>query len=231
MCYNTTMSYIFFVIGMVLCFYIYNYSPFLEKTHIHYILFFYSLMELLQGTQYFFVNNCNSAINRASTNIAYILVIIQPLLWNWFFYINSENKFKPVFLTAIVLAVTWMIVNVLGRLTYNKNKNFQTKEMSVFAADKTCTKKRKTHLYWEWTSANMKDLTANFLMYLMIWFIPGLVVKQFRQIALLIVTSAIVAAIISYKNGEYFTFTSLWCYISVPIVIGVLIMINSNKHK
>lgn len=230
MCYNSTMSYTFFIIGITVCLYIYKYSK-IRSTYIHYILFFYALMELLQGTQYFYVNECSSEINRNLTNIAYILVILQPLLWNWFFYINSERQYAEVFMTGIVLAIVWIIVNVLGRLLYNKDTNYQMKDMSVFATDSTCTKKRKTHLYWEWTSANFKDLTANFLMYLMIWFIPAMVVPRFRYIALLLAASAMVAAMVSYINGEYFTFTSLWCYVSVPIVICVIILIILGNHS
>ncbi len=228
MCYNTTISYAFFVVGITVCLYIYNYSNALRSTYIHYVLFFYALMELLQGTQYFYVNDCSSNVNRGLTNVAYILVILQPLLWNWFFYINSERQDAQVFMTGIVLAIVWMMINVFGRLMYDKDYNYQTKNMSIFATDSTCTKKRKTHLYWEWTSANFKDLTANFLMYVMIWFIPALVVRKFRNIALLLIASASVAALSAYLNGEHFTFTSLWCYVSVPIVIGVLVLVNGS---
>lgn len=226
MCYNSTMSYTFFAIGILVSLYIYNYSKLLRSTYIHYIIIFYSLMELLQGTQYFHVNECTSEINRNLTNIAYILVIVQPLMWNLFFYINSKKEYAKVFMTGIVFALIWMVINILGRLSYDKNTNPQTKDMSIYATDTTCTKKRKTHVYWEWTSANFKDLTANFLMYLMIWFIPSLVVPQFRYISFVLISGALAAALTSYLNGEYFIFTSLWCYISIPLLICIVIFIK-----
>jgi len=55
-------------------------------------LLFYSLMEFLQTVQYFYVNQCSSATNTFLTEIAYVLVIVQPLMWNLFFYYRSDKN-------------------------------------------------------------------------------------------------------------------------------------------
>jgi hypothetical protein len=78
-------------------------------------------------------------------------------------------------------------------------------------------------MYWEWTSANFGDLNANFLTYLLIWFIPALISTKFRSLALILVVSSIIANIASIVAKETFIFTSLWCYVSIPIVIGTFV--------
>jgi hypothetical protein len=57
MCYNSEISFVFSTIGYVMAFYIYMKNNYLSNTGIHYIITFYATMELLQGIQYFFVNN------------------------------------------------------------------------------------------------------------------------------------------------------------------------------
>ena len=57
MCYNSEMSFTFSAIGYAMAGYIYANNLYLRNTGIHYIIAFYATMELLQGIQYFFVNN------------------------------------------------------------------------------------------------------------------------------------------------------------------------------
>jgi hypothetical protein len=44
-----------------------------------------------------------------------------------------------------------------------------------------------------------------------------------------LICSALFAAYVSIITNEPFVFTSLWCYISVPIVLAVIITIVLNK--
>ena len=186
-------------------------------------------MELLQGIQYYYVNQCSNKINIILTECAYVLVILQPLIWNIYYYFNSDKYDKYIFITAIYLYICWIIVNIYGRLTYDKNKSPQTQDNSVYASDKICTKKNKTHLYWEWTSANYRDLNANFLTYLLLWFIPALISNKHRITSIILIISALVGAYITYLSKEPYIFTSVWCYISVPIVLIIILNIFFNK--
>ena len=233
MCYNSQMSFTFATIGILITAYILKYKFRIKKTGIQYVLIFYTIMELLQGIQYFFINQCSNLWNIYLTEVAYILVILQPLIWNIFYYKNSNLFDKQIFITAICFSIVWIIVNVLSRVLYDKTKipnsedkfgSPQTQDNSIFGSDKVCTKKKITHLYWEWTSANFLDLNANMLTYLMIWFIPGLVSSRFRKSSLVLISSALFAAYVTYLTKESFVFTSLWCYISVPIVLAVIFL-------
>jgi hypothetical protein len=225
MCYNPKISLFFFFIGFFAVLYIQILSPRLRSTKIQFVLLFYSFMELLQSIQYHYVNQCDNKINVFLTEIAYIFVIVQPLIWNFYFYINSNIIEKQIFFTAIVLSLCWMAVNLTSRFLYKSKlwPHVQTKQNSLIAGDRVCTKAKLTsHLYWEWTSANFFELNANFLQFLLLWFIPGLLVAKHRIINMIVAFSAILAGIVSVKKGETFTFISLWCYVSVPTVLATL---------
>ena len=221
MCYNSEMSFAFSTIGYAMALYIYMNNISLRNAGIHYIIGFYATMELLQGIQYFFVNECSDFWNKFFTEIAYIFVIIQPLFWNIFYYTNSDKNDKPIFMTSIILFLVWMFVHGLSRLLYSKDKYPQTKDHSIFSSDTVCTKRKKTHLYWEWTSANFRDYNATFLMYFMLWFIPPFISRTFRYNA---VSYSVLASFLTglymaiYVAKEPFIFASVWCYISIPII-------------
>lgn len=230
MCYNSEMSFYFATAGILTTIYIYFYENALAKTGIQYILLFYTFMEFLQGTQYFFVNQCSNIINIFLTEIAYLLVIVQPLMWNTFYYLNSDSCDKNLFIVAICMAFVWIFVNVLARLLYGKYNEPQTKQNSVFASDKVCTKKKKLHLYWEWTSTNFYELNANLFAHSLIWFVPGLISTKFRTTTLIILLSCMTAGLASVLTKEPFTMVSLWCYVSVPMMLIILFFILFNRR-
>lgn len=222
MCYNSEISFAFATVGILTTAYLYTHKKDLTKTGIQYILLFYTFMELLQGIQYFFVNQCSNSVNIFLTEVAYVLFLVQPLMWNTFYYFNSPEKDKTLFLVAIVSMIIWMLFDVFARLLYGKIDNDKTKKTGFFASDKVCTKKQKTHLYWEWTSANFGDLNATVLSYYLIWFIPALFSTNFKSTSIIMMSLAAFSAAIAYYNNEFFTFASLWCYISVPIFLCVI---------
>lgn len=237
MCYTQKQSLLFFVVGMVVALYIYFKESSLAKTYIHYILFFYCGMELLQSIQYSYVDECDNPINIFLTEIAYVLVVVQPLLWNVFFYVNSNKFEKYIFKTAIYLCLFWIFMNVASRVLYKKVLVPQSSKRHAMAGDKVCTKKLQyAHLYWKWTSADFYDFNANYLSYLMLWFIPALISKSGFYYAMLFIMSIIITATFIYnihssREELFLTFTSSWCFISVPIVLVLILYIMFSKVK
>lgn len=228
MCYNQPTSFLLFGLGFIALSYITIVKPRLPYMYFSLILIFYTAMELLQAFQYSYVNQCDHPMNKLLTEIAYGFVIVQPLLWNVFFYLNSKGCDKQILFVGIVLSSIWLIVNLLGRIMYTP-KNKITKESSVFAGDTVCTKKNQSHLFWEWTSANFGEFNANFLMHLLIWFIPALITIQHRFASIILFISILIGILMAYLSGEFYIFTSAWCYISVPIVLMLLFIQSINK--
>ena len=185
------------------------------------VILFYVLMELLQTVQAYIVNDCTNPINISLTEIAYIFVISQPLLWNSFFYLNSLPSEQPLFKVGIALAIGWMIFNILGRILYGTGRPL-TETDTVYASDKVCTMKGSSHLYWKWTSANLGDFNATFIMHLLIWFIPALLSVSHLTTAVILILGALASAGITYYMGDMRGFTAAWCYVSIPLVFLIM---------
>ena len=209
------MSALFAALGAVGIGYVsYNNTPI---NGITYSLMCYTLMELLQTFQYQITNECDNVMNIALTEVAYVFVIVQPLIWNMFFYANAAKNEQLLFISGIVLASVWALFNIAGRVLYTPENALGRKD-SLFAAEKVCTYRNRSHLYWKWTAANLGDLNANFLMHLMIWFIPALVSLSQRTSASIIIVGAILSSLYALYKNQTEAFTAAWCYISIPII-------------
>ncbi|KAL5496694.1 hypothetical protein EMCRGX_G013034 [Ephydatia muelleri] len=119
MCYNAEISCAFFVVGAAVVAYICTAAPRLRATNIQWVVLFYTLMELLQTVQYWTVNECDKPVNRYLTEVAYVFVILQPLMWNVYFYQISRERERSTFFTAIAMSLCWMGVNLISRALYD----------------------------------------------------------------------------------------------------------------
>jgi hypothetical protein len=213
MCYTPEMSFSFALLGIIALLYI-NHT---KHKFIAFIILFYVLMELLQTVQAYLVNDCKNPWNIFLTEVAYIFVILQPVIWNIYFYLTSTPMEKGLFKAGIGLSIGWLVFNVLGRLMYGRYES-QTRTDSLFANDKVCTLKGASHLYWTWTTANLGDLNATFIMHLLIWFIPALLSSTHFFTAIILILGAAVSAAITIYMGDIRGVTAAWCYISVPLL-------------
>lgn len=192
-----------------------------KHKYISYIIFFYVLMELLQTVQNYIVNDCDNVLNRVLTEVAYVFVIVQPLIWNMYFYFNSKPLEQGLFKAGIGLSLGWLVFNVINRVMYGRYQP-STERDSLYSGDKVCTYKGASHLYWKWTSANMGDMNATFITHILIWFIPALLSTSHFLSAIIILAGALLSMVISTYMGDIRGFTAAWCYISIPLIAIIL---------
>jgi len=226
MCYTPAMSLAFAGAGAAGITYVMSQKK--PSYSIIGILAFYVLMELLQTLQYQITNECDNPINVALTEVAYVFVIVQPLLWNAFFYANALPNESLLFIAGMALSGVWALFNIAGRLFYTP-ENAQTRKDSMFASNKVCTYRDVSHLYWKWKTANMGDLNATFLAHLMIWFIPALISLSQRTTASIILAGAVLSGLYSLYVGQLDAFAAAWCYISIPIIYIIFAKVIFRK--
>ena len=122
MCFNQKYSLSFALMGILTLCIIKKYPEKFNNLS-HFPIIFYIIMELLQTIQYNYTNNCDNIINRLSTEFAFILVIVQPLMWNYIF-LNEERKIpldqtkKGMLYLAIILSLVWIIFYTLRRFSF-----------------------------------------------------------------------------------------------------------------
>jgi len=222
MCFTPKLSASFSVAGIVATYLSYN-IPELRKRYLHIIIAFYTCMEILQTLQFYTINNCSNKFNIILTNVAFVLVIVQPLLWNTiaYFLVNTEYE-KGILMLGILLCILWILCYIFGRIYYYIEGPTPCSKCVTFNEDgNTCTKKEKgRHLYWTWSSSYLYGLNANYFMYFAIWFIPLLLAPSVRSIAIKLIFTAIIGVLITWKiNGTMIEFASTWCFISIPFLL------------
>jgi hypothetical protein len=141
-------------------------------------------------------------------------------MWNIIFYLRSTTEqHRSIFKLAIVLCAIWIMMNIYARVSYNPKTAKDT--CGFFNHDKTCTYRdtNASHLYWRWKTNHLPDMTANYFMYLCLWFVPALLVPETRVSGTALIIGAIVGYTITMLYGNnIIEFPAIWCYISVPIL-------------
>jgi hypothetical protein len=217
MCYSPAMSMSFALLGVAALIYVQD----SKKAYLSFLILFYIGMEILQSIQTYLLDDCENRWNYLLTEVAYLFLIVQPFIWNFYFYHNSSLSESGLFKAGIGLSIAWMVFSLLGRLLYGTIKPM-TKDDSIFTGDNVCTYRGVSHLYWEWTSANFKDFNPTYLMYFLVWFIPALLSTSHRITGIIIAMSALLSAGISAYMGNINEFTTTWCYISIPIMAFIV---------
>lgn len=215
MCYSPQMSAAFAIIGLALALYFYRRRK--QTCFLWAIFLFYAGMELLQTFQFKTLNQCDNKENQTLTLIAMVFVLVQPFLWNWYGYsCKSDNSFqRGVFTLGMVLSGLW-IVGYLYR--YGKWTKDDGEDM---LQGPLCTRKEGDgHFFWSFPVSGDNTVSANFFMYLMIWFVPLFFGRGGVVTGLAFVTGAALAFVLSKDKRA---FASTWCYLSIPIlVMGLL---------
>ena len=221
MCFNQKYSALFATLGAMA-----TVAVWFKKGAGHNLLYipliFYTFMEILQTVQYNYVNVCDET-NRFLTEIAYVLILVQPLMWNMIFLHKKRSPplsghYKGIIVCAIVLCLTWILAHVLRRFSFYGKKNDNDE---ITSGDQICTfKKEDEHLYWTYELFTKPGMDANWFMYMALWFIPGLLIPgETMTIAWLAAGFIGSWAYVRMKGHTHHITPSLWCLSSAPTLV------------
>jgi len=145
-------------------------------------------------------------------------------MWNMIFLFNKNNKLtnfhKGILYCAIILCVVWMIGNVLRRFSFYSDYSpaLDGDPSSTMHGSNTCTLQNGgEHLYWNFVFYSNPGMNANWFMYIMLWFIPGLLIPGEMESMITIISGFILSNMyVRYKKQTGDIAPSLWCLSSVP---------------
>ncbi|AMQ10639.1 putative membrane protein [Brazilian marseillevirus] len=195
------------------------------KGHPSWVLFaFYSLMECTQALQHFVVDACGSTPNMVLSYCAFVLVVTQPLLWNYYRWSKATTKKeKAVFAAMMWLSVFWMVLfsarllprrnSLLKGVLYNSLPKHE-----IMVAAETCTRLGPTHLYWTFPLLDFNGVEMNWGGYLLLWFVPALFEK--KGLLKFIYWLAQVA-FVNYMAQNIHEVPTIWCLLSLPILVAI----------
>ncbi|AQQ73918.1 conserved putative membrane protein [Kurlavirus BKC-1] len=162
MCHSLGSSIFFAVFGCLMA------DGMWYRKHPSWVLFaFYSLMECTQALQHFVVDACGSPSNMFLSYCAFILVVTQPLLWNYYRWSKAATKKeRAVFAAMMWLSFAWMVLfslrllprrsSLLKGILYNTLPKHE-----IMVAAETCTRLGPTHLYWTFPLLDFNGVEMN----------------------------------------------------------------------
>jgi len=249
MCFDQKSSFFFSAVGLYLAYYVHSRT---SNTRLAIGIFWFFLMEFLQGFQFFFIDDCSNWWNQALTLLGFIHICYQPYFTH---IINSALTKNPKFLHQydIVLRLCLfggsllLLRYVLAEFVpgyapsqpitsaYTEWKASQGQAVAVATnAQKTtewlrsdvgqlCTFRGKYHLAW---SVPMADVS---------YWIPSAAIHSFLMFAPFFVmkSNMIIQGFFLWLAGPYLASwitpnlmeqASIWCFFSIT-QIGIMLFL------
>ena len=193
-------------------------------------------MEILQTVQHNYVNDCDNKMNIFLTNIAYILIIVQPLLWNYVYLYRSRDKSlsntdEKILFYSVILSILMILFHVIRRFPFYGE---YTNELEMLKGPRTCTyKENEKHLYWNYKLYDFnRYLDVNWYTYLILFFVPGLLTDNKRSASLNLFGCILTNLYVYINNHNYHEIASIWCITSIPaMLISILPIIKEIYLK
>jgi len=255
MCFDQKSSFFFASIGLYLTYYIRSRT---NNTRLAVGVFWFFLMEFLQGLQYFFIDDCDNWWNKALTLVGFIHICYQPYFTH---IINSALTKNPKYLEQYNVVLRLCLVGgtmLLARYFISEfwpGYTHSTPLITDFTdwkkttplpgshrntewlrGEELCTYKGKYHLAW---SVPMSDVS---------YWVPSSAIHSFLMFAPFFVmkSNMIIQGIFLWLAGPYLASwitpnlmeqASIWCFFSIG-QIGIMLfliretlILNWGKQK
>lgn len=180
MCWNASVSLNTFVLGVFASLF----SYFNDDIKILAVIFYLSVI-IMQLIEYFVWSKTFSISNRLLSQIALIVIFLQPILN--IISIEKKQEFIPYLLVAYIL---FMLIYACT--------------ISVNSIDFSMVQSKNGHLSWKWVNTNLFILIIWFIFLSSRWIIDEM------YLILILLTILLIISIILYKDTQ--TWGSLWCW-------------------
>ena len=194
------------------------------------ILYFAS-MEALQGTQYFFVDQCNHPANAFLVYVAWAHVAFQPLFFNiWLSYFIPDKQVAEHFLRFVGKLCFIAGLFQLGRLYVGVWPLCQA-GIEYFCGPSPCAYSGNFHVAWQipLRYGGFFYITPSIFIHFFLYFIPGLIVGRYWIIFLMGLTGPVLSLIITSDINEQ---PVIWCFFAtVQLMLTYKLFRKKQKLK
>tara|TARA_Y100000389_G_scaffold13821_1_gene12273 strand:- start:8154 stop:8870 length:717 start_codon:yes stop_codon:yes gene_type:complete len=235
MCFTQNISFSIGIIGILAAFILFNNKFYYASI----ATFYFSLMEIIQGFQYFVINQCKNNINKLLTYIGYIHICFQPVFISLLLYEFVNNKKKNFNYLLFIISIS-LIGGLLlfSRIYVPNNNELCNYRIEPLCGKNTCSLSGLYHIIWHirLRAPGSYWLTPSMGLHFFLWVVPfivfGLILKNYKIIILTLFTiiiPIILTILIYYKNLSYEDFIheipSIWCIIFIPQIIITFIIL------
>lgn len=237
MCFDQTTSFSFAAVGLFLAWYVHHYTL---NTKLAIGIFWFFLMEFLQGFQYFFIDDCNNIWNQVLTILGFIHICYQPYFTH---IINSSLTRHPKYLEQYNIVLRLCLLGGTMLLARFFLAEFSSTVISSDFGDwlkvdppagscrttewlrgeKLCTYRGKFHLAWAVPMYDPTYWSPSAAIHSFLMFAPFFVMKKNMIIQGIFLWAAgpLAASFITPNLQEQ---ASIWCFFSIA-QIGIMLYI------
>lgn len=220
MCWSLNASFVFSSLGIMYSYYVFKNDKKYNVVDKMTILF-YTIMELTQFIQYYYIEQC-TPMNYYLTIFAHILIWVQPFLSNYYGYCETKKN-EQVFIFAMIMSFIIFIVSCIQLYVGEYCESCGKINNMLNAGNNTCTSMGTIHLQWQFKYASLRGFNANWLIYVLLVFLPNIFHSESVIGRPLNWLYPLLFAIIAVGeiNNEII---SLWCAYTIPY--GIFLVMN-----
>eukprot|EP01115_Flamella_aegyptia_P001505 TRINITY_DN124988_c0_g1_i1.p1 TRINITY_DN124988_c0_g1~~TRINITY_DN124988_c0_g1_i1.p1 ORF type:complete len:230 (+),score=18.74 TRINITY_DN124988_c0_g1_i1:3-692(+) len=193
-------------------------------------------MELLQGIQYIFIDDCDNKWNQILTYVGLLHIVCQPFFCNLIHSgIAKDEKIKQrytIVLRLCVLGGLWLAMRIVLGHFYGWNDDLTQNGQSFewVRGVNVCTFSGKYHLAWSVPMYESSYLVPGVAIHSFLMFGPVLVIDDlfttFSGIFLFL-TGPFMASLITDNLHEQ---ASVWCFFSISQLIIIVVTFLLKVH-
>ena len=208
-------------------------------------IFFFTLMEILQCVQYFFIagslgdRRCEMRMNRILTVVGYVHIHFQPYFTNFFYQSfrhvkkwtkNEDAKWDLVGKLCLAQAA----LGLLRLWSHGNHDAYYASTNDWLEGPKLCTYRGSHHLAWSLPLAPSSYFLPNMGLHMFLMFVPVLVIGGLEELdaaLFLFLTGPVFASYVSANKHES---ASIWCFFStMQCAIGAIsaILQTTSSHN
>jgi len=241
MCFDQKTSFIFATLGLGMAWYVHHYT---ENTKLAIGIFWFFLMEFLQGLQYFFIDDCSSTWNQVLTVLGFVHICYQPYFTH---VINSSLARNPKILDQYQIILRLCLLGgtmLLARFVFAEFANTSIssdftdwsntspspgscKTTEWLRGEQLCTYRGKYHLAWSVPMYDPTYWSPSAAIHSFLMFGPFFIMKWNMVIQGIFLWAAgpLLASFITPNLQEQ---ASIWCFFSISQIGFMLYVIREQ---
>jgi len=210
MCWNQTATGLFVIIGIITSYAFYRRTKLMQFSM---AINYFVLMELLQFFQFFWINDCNSSVNKFLTVLGYLHICFQPYICHFASSALAQTLEERVvwkFVRRLCLLcggymfMRWIFASDLSTVCNNSE---------WLTSSRTCTVWGNYHLAWEVQLLPNSYFVPSLNLHLVLMLAPLFVMSNYWGGGVFLLFSGpILSAIISKNVYEQ---PAIWCLYSI----------------
>jgi len=241
MCFDQKSSFGFAGLGLFLAFYVWKNT---SNTKLAIGVFWFFLMEFLQGLQYFWIDDCDSIWNQALTLAGFIHICYQPyfthiinssLTRNAKLLIQYDIILKFCLLGGTMLFLRYVFAGYSTMIISSDYTDWAGLTPAVGATRTTewlrgealCTYKGKFHLAWSVPMLDPSYLTPSAAIHSFLMFGPFFILKK-SMIIQGVFLWCLGPMLASYITSNLMEQASIWCFFSIAQIAIMLFLIRDQ---